>query len=124
MKRSIILLALAACTSGSGVDGHKRITSLNDDEIHAVCDYLVDVTGGVRTIDCGDTKLRFGLDPDECFADTVALGARYPGCEATVHDKEACEEAIARADEAQICAGEAEVPAACAPLLTVECGGS
>jgi hypothetical protein len=123
MKRWMLLLALPACGSGSGVDGDKRITSLNDDEIHAVCDYLVDVTGGVRTIDCGDARIRFGLDPDECFADTVAFQARYPACAATVDDKEACEQAIAQADEAQICSGDGELPSACDPLFTVECTG-
>lgn len=116
---------MAACGSGSGVDGDKRITALSDDEIHDLCDYIVDLYGPSRTIDCGATMVTFGgLDTDACFAETVAFGARYPACEATVANKEACEEAIAHVSDAQLCSGDGELPPACAPLLTVECGGS
>jgi len=123
MKRAVFVLALAACGSGSGVDGDKRITSLRDDDLHALCNYIAEVNG-LRTIDCGSAKISFGEDPDVCFADMVEFQVDHPACEATVDDKEACEEAIGRADEAKICAGDGELPAACAWVLKVECGGS
>jgi len=118
------MVALAACGSGSGVDGDKQITGLNDEEIHDLCDYIVDVHGPSRTIDCGTTMLTVGgLDPDACFAETIAFQSRYPACGATVADKEACEQAIANASDSQLCSGDGVVPAVCDPLLTVECSG-
>lgn len=124
MKRWVVVVALAACGSGSGVDGDKAITELNDGEIHDLCDYIVDVYGPSRTVDCGTAMITVGgLDPDACFAETIAFQARYPACGATVADKEACEKAIANVSDSQLCSGDGVVPSVCDPLLTEECGG-
>lgn len=124
MTRWVYIVVLAACGSGPGVDGDKRITALDDGEIHDLCDYIVELYGPSRTIDCGTGTITFGgLDADVCFADMIAFQSRYPGCEATVDDKTACEEAIAHASDSQICNSDGEVPPVCAPVFTVECGG-
>ena len=125
MKRWLCLVVLAACDAGSGVDGDKLVTELNDDEIHDLCDYIVEAYGPSRTIDCGTTMLTIGgLDPDVCFADTIAFQARYPACGATVADKEGCEKAIANVSDSQLCSGDGVVPSVCDPLLAPECGGA
>ena len=125
MKRWAFVVALAACGSGSGVDGDKQITALNDDEIHDLCDYIVDVYGASRTIDCGTAMITVGgLDPDVWVATTRAVQARNPPGGATVSDKEACENAIANVSDSQLCSGDGVIPSVCDPLLTEECGGN
>src|SRR5262245_59291704 len=121
-----VVLCVACGGSGSGVAGTKRLTALGDAEVRALCEYLIDVAGPERTIDCGDgLKLTIGGESvDRCIADTIAAQVQYPGCEATVADREACAEAIASISDSQICNGEiADVPPACMALVTVECGG-
>lgn len=121
----VVLLWCAACGgTGSGVDGDKRVTSLGDSEIRALCEYLTSLDPP-RTIDCGDGHMFMvgGQSVEDCIAEVITSQVQYPGCEATVDDREACAEAIAKVPDGELCTGDVSKPPQCDPLLTVECGG-
>ena len=126
---SVLCAALAfACGGGkggggsSGVSGSKQIIDLDAAERSQVCEFLADVLGPERTVDCGGGETRgVGGEASECVAEFTSLAMNAPGCTITVGQYETCIEALANLSDAQICADD--FPAACAPLLASECLG-
>ena len=131
---SLVVVA-AACSdggNGSGVDGNKRLTMLNDGELRNVCTYITDLEGPERTVDCGNGQTitlgypngRRAAEIDECVASGLTFRAEFPNCENTVAEVEACYEALDSLTDQQIC-GDTAIPAACDVLFepSVACGG-
>ena len=108
-------------SGGSGVDGTIELVELDAGEAADLCDYIVDVLGPERTVDCGDGVMITvgGEDAAECVDDFDTFPAT---CTATVDNAEACAEALGALSDAQLCADDS-FPAACAPLISGTCGG-
>jgi hypothetical protein len=115
LRRLALALCVAACggktageeespSSGSGIDGAKRVNALTDAERGTLCDFAVAKLGGYGAFrDCGN-KLGFRAPKDR--QSCIAI-SRKP-CDATVGDVEAC--------SAQISCDNL-FPFACTPLL-------
>lgn len=110
-------LSAAACGGGSGVTGSKTLVSLSNGEITDLCEYLIDVGGPARTIECenGDTVITGGDSVTDCIVDLQMSRDADPDCAATVDNAESCIEAFADRSVAQIC--DDDIPVACLPLF-------
>lgn len=108
-------------SGGSGVDDDVALLDITADEAGDVCDYIINLAGPEREIDCGDgTTVTVGNTPQEAeedIADCTADIQQVPsGCEATVGDLEACFEAFADASDEELCSDDAPLPPECAPV--------
>lgn len=106
----VVIGVLVGCSggSGSGLSSSKRIVDLSADEESDLCDYIVDVQGGPRTVMCGpDVSVSFSGKAD-CLMDNNGFAA---SCPATVADAEACAEGTG----ADPCG---PIPASCAVFFT------
>lgn len=87
----IVIGSLAACgSSGSGVDTSKKLTALSADERQQLCEYMVEVEGGVHSKTCGDGITLTVRNATECATGFASFSA---SCTATVENAEACAEA-------------------------------
>jgi len=114
------LCAVAACGGGgSGVSSGKTLVSLSDSEITDLCEYLVDVAGPARTVDCGggDTVMIGGGSVSACTTGLKAARTEDPSCGATVNDAESCSEDLSDLSDAELCSDSTPFPSACLPLL-------
>jgi len=107
MKRSLLGFGfLMAC-----VPGGKLLADLSDEQATSVCEEYAQ-----RTIVCGDEDAQdiyvFGGDCDNAGAPAT--------CGATVGDYRDCQEAVEELSDEDFCAAESD-PAACHPLLGVDC---
>jgi hypothetical protein len=109
---------------GSGVSGSKSLVTLSDGEVTDLCEFLVDVGGPERMIDCGGglTLTVGGQTVTECNAGLKASQGQFPNCTATVKNAEECAKAISDLSDQQLCS-DGPPPAACQPLFTAACGG-
>ena len=120
----LVVVWCAAC--GGSAIADKRLTSLDDSDIKELCESLTALDGDPRRVECsgGFAIMAGDKTMDECFAETLTLQWKFPLCEATVADSEACTEAIAWViDNGAACRGERPMATECAPLLTPECVG-
>jgi len=109
---SMVVIAglLAACGGGdgSGVSRSKRIVDLTADEESDLCDFIVDVQDGPRTVMCGpNVSISFNGKAD-CLTDNNTFSA---SCAATVAQAEDCAEQTG----ADPCG---EIPSVCAVFFT------
>jgi len=116
-----LAIACGGGSGGSGVDGSLELADLGAGEAADLCDYIVDVLGPERTVDCGGGVMLTvgGEDAAECVDDFNTFPAT---CTATVDNAESCAEALGALSDAELCADES-FPAACAPLISQTCGG-
>lgn len=101
---------LAACggDGSSGVSRSKRIVDLSAQEESDLCDFIVDVQDGPRTVMCGpDSSVSFNGKAD-CLTDNNAFSA---SCPATVAEAEDCAEQTG----ADPCG---QIPSVCAVFFT------
>jgi len=123
----IAILWCAACggDDGSGVSGGKKLVSLSQGEITDLCQYIADVYGPSRMVDCGNGQMITvgGKNVAECVADLTQSQTAYPNCAATVDNSEACAEALANFTDTQLCSDATQFPPACAVLFSADCGG-
>jgi hypothetical protein len=120
LSSALVMFAAFACggggggSGGSGVPGNTQIADLSPDQEMDMCDFIVDVFGPEREVDCGDgvTITRGGEDFDECIADF----ADFETCDLTAGEFEACANAVAALSDQQLCTQDT-VPPACAPLF-------
>ena len=109
---------VAACGggSGSGVSGGKAVVSLSDSEVTKLCEYLVDVGGPARTVDCGGgLTLKVGITAATCTTGLQAVKTASPSCSATVSDTESCSEDSAGLSDSQICS--LSFPSSCTKVI-------
>ncbi len=105
---------------GSGVSGSKSIVMLNDAEVTDLCEFLVDVGGPQRMVDCGEGfTITVGETLAGCTAELKAIKAGAPSCTATVTNAEECAKGSADLSDQQICS--LMLPAACQPLASAAC---
>jgi hypothetical protein len=109
-------------SGGSGVDGDVVLLDITAGEAGDVCDYIVNLGGPEREIDCGDgTTVTVGNDPSEVAGDiadcTADLQAVPDDCDATVGELESCFEAFADASDAELCDEDAPLPPECTPII-------
>lgn len=128
MSRWIVVAAClwigsaAGCGGGSGVSSGKQVVSLSDGEISDLCEYLVEVAGPNRTIDCGG-GVTITIENDtvsECVADLELTATVATSCTATVGDVEDCIKDLADMSDADICADK-PFPGSCAIWFSAEC---
>lgn len=123
----VLILWCAACggDDGSGVSGDKKLTALSDAEMTSLCEYFGDLYGPKRTVDCGGgVTITVGGQPTaECVASLKESQMQFPNCQATVAQGEDCAEALSKYTDQQLCSDTTQLPAACAPLFSAECGG-
>lgn len=91
----VVFAALVACSdsgssSGSGVDGTKKLTALSATERQQVCEYMVQAEGGPQSKTCGNGITVSVKTAADC---TTGLAAFSASCTATVDNAEACAEA-------------------------------
>ncbi len=133
MSKWIIVAALlctglaTACggDDGSGVSGSKSLVSLNDGEVTDLCEFIVDLQGPERMIDCGGgvTLTVGGQTVAECSTGLKMSQAQFPNCTATVKNAEECVKAIDGLSDQQLCS-DSPPPAACQALFSASCGGA
>ena len=89
---SILVVCVAAgCggSSGSGLDSSLELLDLSAGEVEQLCEYVVDVQDGPRTVECGDGVTVELSGVEECVEDFDFLS---DDCAATVLDAERCAE--------------------------------
>jgi hypothetical protein len=113
-------LVTACGGGGSGVSSSKKLTALSDSEITDLCEYLVDVAGSERMVDCGGgVKITTGGDTlAECTTGLKATISGSPSCAATVGDSESCGEDFADLSDSEICS--LDFPTSCAAVFQCE----
>jgi hypothetical protein len=124
---AVASMALAfACGGGSGgggpgVSGSKKIIELSPAETEDVCDFLADLLGPEREIDCGEgaTVRVGGADAAECVAEFSDLQSNAPDCMLTVGQYETCIRAIGAMTDSQWCSQM--FPSECAGLFDSAC---
>ena len=91
----MLIAALVACadsgsSSGSGIDGSKKLTELSASEREDLCAYMFEAEGGAHSKTCGDGITISVRSAAECAAGFANLSA---SCTATVGGAEDCSEA-------------------------------
>jgi hypothetical protein len=123
---SVLLVVCAACGGGkggggvgnSGVDPDATLPSLDAGEVRDVCEYLVELLGPVRTVDCGDGTMEVGTDDpaseiEDCVDGFMMTQQEFANCTATVGEIEQCFEDTF--SDAGLCSEG--MPASCAPIF-------
>jgi len=91
----LVITMFVACSdsgssSGSGVDGTKKLTALSTSERQQLCEYMVEAEGGVHSKTCGDGLTISVKDVAQCTEGFAHFSA---SCAATVDNAEMCAEA-------------------------------
>jgi hypothetical protein len=103
--------------TGSGIDSGRTLVSLSALEINDLCEFLSDLSGPRRGIDCGGGNMvSVGTDVASCVSGLRGTQQRNPACPATVGGIEDCFDDIADITDAQWCA-DAPPPESCRPLF-------
>ena len=94
LRLAPLFLSLLACTSssssGSGVDGMKKLVELNTTERQQVCTYMVQAEGGEhKSKTCGDGLTITVKSASDCASSFSSFKAT---CTATVDNAESCAE--------------------------------
>ena len=129
--RTILLLSAIGCTglalgcgdSGSGISGAKKLNELSVGEATDLCNYIGDLQGPPRTVDCGGGNTYTTEDFDEagCTMDLSMFSTDAPDCTATVSDAEACFATIGAFTDEELCSETTPIPPECAPVFSDAC---
>ncbi len=102
-------------STGSGLSGTARVSTLADSDVGKLCDYLASVLPE-RVVECGGESSTLGEGGAAMCK--LEVGALPDGCTITVDQYEACTEAIDAATDAELCMA---FPSACDPLFSDSC---
>ncbi len=107
---------LAALLVGCGIPDETLMSELEEGDLESLCAELADED---RSVTCTYDGFEFTVDvsgsEEECVSDNDV--SAYEGCDVTVGDVRACDEAWDTLSEEEICALETGFPEACDPIL-------
>lgn len=105
----ITTLALGAC-GGGGPSDSTKLADLSNSEAQELCEESI----GSRTITCSGTSITIETTQEDCNEAGAGQDPIPAGCQATVGDFRACQDATDAATDAQLCEGFQ--PPACAAI--------
>jgi hypothetical protein len=129
---AVVSATLLACgggsggPGGSGVSSNKKVVDLSASELQELCEYFSSLKEQPeREVDCGGgSTTTVGINPEDVQAevdDCVTDAPTNAACPLTVGQAEACTEAIEGRSDAELCSGDLEIPAECAPVFNQAC---